>query len=112
MFLVQIRRLYQGGKITQLDWDMATITAGDYTVEFEIKEESYIDWYDLHYKAPGGDFEKGISAAYSMKVHLKKVVEEFLNQRLEFNRSQPDYVSRHALDALKKLNKKVKKVHN
>jgi hypothetical protein len=112
MFLVQIRRLYQGGKITQLDWDMATITAGDYTVEFEIKEESYTAWYDSHYKTPGGDFEKGISAAYSMKVHLKKVVEEFLNQRLEFNRSQPDYVSRHALDALKKLNKKVKKVHN
>jgi hypothetical protein len=46
LFLVQIRRLYQGGKITRLEWDMATITAGDYTVEFEIKQESYIAWYD------------------------------------------------------------------
>jgi len=79
MFLVQIRRLYQGGKICQLEWDMATITAGDYTVEFDIEQQSYIDWYDLHYKAPGGDFEKGIAAAYSMKVHLKKVVEDYLN---------------------------------
>jgi hypothetical protein len=58
IFLVQIRRLYQGGKITQLEWDMATITAGDYTVEFEIKEKSYIDWYDNHYIVPGGDYDK------------------------------------------------------
>lgn len=52
----------------QLEWDMATITAGDYTVEMEIKKETYISWYDEHYKVPGGDYEKGISSGYSMKV--------------------------------------------
>jgi hypothetical protein len=38
LFLVQIRRLYQGGNIAQIEWDLATITAGDYTVEWEIME--------------------------------------------------------------------------
>lgn len=34
LFTVVIRMLYQGGKITKLDWDVTTITAGDYSVEF------------------------------------------------------------------------------
>ena len=81
-FLVQIRRLYQGGKIAQLEWDLATITAGDYSVEWEIMESTYRHWYDNIYKVPGGDFEKGIAAAYSMKVYLKKEVEKFLHEQL------------------------------
>lgn len=36
LFTISLRHLYQGGKIQQLEWDMATITAGDYTVEFKI----------------------------------------------------------------------------
>jgi hypothetical protein len=42
LFTVGIRYLYQGGKIKQLDWDMSTITAGDYTVEFAFERENYI----------------------------------------------------------------------
>lgn len=41
IFLVSIRRLYQGGMISQLEWDMATITAGDYTVEQVINAETF-----------------------------------------------------------------------
>jgi len=34
LFTISIRYMYQGGKMKQIDWDMATITAGDYSVEF------------------------------------------------------------------------------
>ena len=49
MFTIVVRWLYQGGKLQQLQWDMATITAGDYTVEFPIKEYSYKKWYQEHF---------------------------------------------------------------
>jgi hypothetical protein len=49
LFLVQIRRLYQGGKIQQLEWDMATITAGDYTVEWKILPETFDRWLENSY---------------------------------------------------------------
>jgi len=41
LFTITIRYLYQGGKMEQIDWDMATVTAGDYTVEFPIEHSSY-----------------------------------------------------------------------
>ena len=48
--------MYYGGKVKQLEWDLATVTAGDYTVEFDISKESYNDWYDYVYKKSGGEF--------------------------------------------------------
>jgi len=40
-FTASIRWLFQGQKIKQLEWDMATVTAGDYSVEFDISREMY-----------------------------------------------------------------------
>lgn len=37
LFTVSIRSMYQGGKIQRIEWDMATVTAGDYSVEFPIE---------------------------------------------------------------------------
>ena len=71
LFLVQIRRLYQGGKIQQLEWDMATITAGDYTVEWKIKPETYNNWLNNSYLIPGGGKDQGKSVGYAMKDELK-----------------------------------------
>lgn len=44
LFFLQLRNLYEGSKVMQLEWDMATITAGDYTVEMKIDQESYEAW--------------------------------------------------------------------
>jgi len=41
MFTISLRHLFQGGKIQQLEWDMSTITAGDYTVEMTIDADDY-----------------------------------------------------------------------
>ena len=40
-----------------MEWDMATITAGDYTVELRIDPDDYRHWYNNIFRAPGGDFE-------------------------------------------------------
>ena len=70
LFTITLRYLFQGGKITQLDWDMSTVTAGDYTVEFMITKENYSTWKEMVYEAPGGPKEKEISPALALKEHL------------------------------------------
>ena len=69
LFTITIRCLYQGGKIEQLDWDMATVTAGDYTVEFEIPKEAYEEWYNNEYM-PGEDRQNGVSPAFALKTKM------------------------------------------
>lgn len=54
LFTITIRLLYQGGKMEQIDWDMTTITAGDYTVELEINLEQYEQWERNTYEVQGG----------------------------------------------------------
>ena len=54
---------------------MATITAGDYTVELKIDKSHYLRWKESEYKRPGGDFENKVSPAMSLKNHLIKEIE-------------------------------------
>ena len=49
LFTILMRKLYQGGKMQKIDWDMATITAGDYTAELPISLASYNEWKTEHY---------------------------------------------------------------
>ena len=44
LFTILIRYLFQGGKMKKIDWDMATVTAGDYSVELDIETEDYHKW--------------------------------------------------------------------
>jgi len=85
LFTVSIRKMFQGGKIQQLEWDVATVTAGDYSVEFPIKRDSYDWWKSEIYRAQGGDFERGIAPAFSLKNYLKKEIEEKLTEWVEMN---------------------------
>ena len=79
LFTVSIKRMYEGGKIQQLEWDMATVTAGDYAVEFPIKSNDSscgYDWWKTNvYRAPGGPFEQGIAPAFALKEYMKKEIE-------------------------------------
>ena len=81
LFTITLKSLYQGGKIKMLEWDIATITAGDYTVELKVCRDEYRDWYDTQYKT-GEDFSDDVAPAMSFKKHLKKVIEDQLNEEL------------------------------
>lgn len=85
LFNVLIKFLFQGGKIKQLTWDMSTITAGDYTVEFEITKERYLQWRNETYEAPGGPKENGVAPAHALKTHIKEQIEAQLDSWVEHN---------------------------
>jgi len=65
-----LQKLYKGGKIQQLEWDISTVTAGDYSVEFDIPENTYQQWKREIYQAPGGESEQGYSPALSLKRNM------------------------------------------
>jgi len=66
-----------------MEWDMATITAGDYTVELKIDPDDYRHWYNNEYRKSGGDFENEVSPAMSLKAHLVEKIEETLSQEIQ-----------------------------
>jgi len=49
LFLIYVYWIYQHGKINQIEWEMATITAQDYTVERSITKKEYDEWYKTEY---------------------------------------------------------------
>jgi len=85
LFTISIRLMYQGGKIVQLEWDVATVTAGDFSVEFPIKRDSYLQWKEQVYRAPGGPFEQGEAPAMALKKQLKREIEEKLHKWVKNN---------------------------
>ena len=70
-FTVSIRAQYQGGKIQMIEWDVTTVTAGDFTVEFNIEKEYYDEW-KRH-------ANRELSPAYALKVQLKEEIEKHLD---------------------------------
>ena len=49
LFFISVRYKKEQGKITQVEWDLATCTAGDYTVEMGINMLQYKEWYENVY---------------------------------------------------------------
>ena len=49
LFVINLSSLYKGGKIQQLEWDISTVTLGDYSVEFELPRRNYEEWYNRTY---------------------------------------------------------------
>jgi len=62
----------------KIDWDMATITAGDYTVEMEISEENYIYWKNNSYQRIK-EQNRDISPALALKMHIISEIEANLD---------------------------------
>ena len=102
LFTIGIRMTYQGQKMKQIDWDMSTITAGDYSVEFEIPRTGYDNWFNEHYIRTGGPKENDISPAHALKEYMCIEIEKILDDWIANNpqAARPD-------DGLKK--KKTKK---
>ena len=59
---------------------MSTVTAGDYTVEFEILKPDYLNWKRDHYEAPNGYKERGYSPAHALKEWMAQQIEETLDE--------------------------------
>ena len=54
----------------QLDWDISTITPGDYTLQLEITTKMWDHFLEEHYNK--NDMEaQGISRAFALKTYMK-----------------------------------------
>ena len=54
----------------QLDWDISTITPGDYTLQLEITTNMWEHFLEEHYNK--NDMEaQGISRAFALKTYMK-----------------------------------------
>lgn len=78
--MTTIYYLKKNSKIKNLEWDVSTITAGDYTVEYKFVEGTYDHFYNHQYLAH--DKSKGISIGESLKNYLIKEFEALLNRKL------------------------------
>ena len=84
-FTISIRYMYQGGKMKQIDWDMSTITAGDYTVEFNIPRIAYDNWFNEQYIRSGGPKDKDESPALALKEFMAREIERILDDWIRNN---------------------------
>ena len=75
-----IRSLYRGGKLKMVEWDVAMVTAADYTVEWAIPEEVYDRWYNEEYSKDGGDKD---GAAFGPAMSLKKALKDLIETTLQ-----------------------------
>lgn len=80
IFLVAIYYLKRISKLMAIDWDVQTITAGDYTVELHISEKSYNWWLNNVYNV--NDRARGVSTGESLKTYLYKEIENTLTRYL------------------------------
>ena len=67
LFLIAVRKLVLGNKITFAEWDMNIVTCTDYSVELPIEQVGYRHWLEHVFHGPNGDYHKGISPGMSLK---------------------------------------------
>lgn len=67
--------------MVNLDWDIQTITPGDYTLQYEITDQAYQNFLDKVYGA-SGDEQNGVSIGLSLKNYLKTEIEKLLTTKL------------------------------
>jgi hypothetical protein len=71
-----------------IEWDMQTITPGDYSKEFQISEKAYNEFLNIHYIPH--DKPRGISPGESFKTYLKNEFEKLLTKKLEEKKAGMD----------------------
>lgn len=75
-------------KLQELDWDIQTITPGDYTIQYEVTDKAY-KWFlasDTYKK----DKNRGQSVGESLKAYIKNELESLLTKKLIEMRANPD----------------------
>jgi hypothetical protein len=89
IFSIAIYYQKRYSKMNQLDWDIQTITPGDYTLQYEITDEAY-QWFLENVYRKNRDEENGISIALSLKTYMKAELEKMLTERLHAMKNDPN----------------------
>lgn len=75
LFSLLIFHLRQTGKIKNLKWDVATITAGDYTVEHIISAADYKNWHAHEFMQSSMDMSPALSFKKYLMEHLSETLQ-------------------------------------
>lgn len=82
LFLIVIYYFKKSSTLLQLDWDISTITPGDYTLQLEITTDMWEHYLKEHYHKD--DLEsQGVSSAFALKTYMKKEIERILTNTLK-----------------------------
>ena len=76
-FLTYVRFADKSSTIQALEFDMDTITASDYTIEFQIKKEFYQSWNDERAEEDT-DF-----SAIALKKHMQEKIQFLLSKHVD-----------------------------
>lgn len=69
IYTIVIYYLKENSKLQNVEWDVATVTAGDFSVEYQITKEMYQDFMDNHF-----DRSRYESPGMALKCYLKKSI--------------------------------------
>jgi len=85
LYIIVIYYFKRVSKLIQLDWDVSTITPGDYTVQYEITDTAYDTFMSEVYPASKA---KGISTGEALKKYLRDEFERMLTEKLREMRAE------------------------
>ena len=81
-FAILVRWLFVKGKLNQIEWDMATTSAGDFSVELHVHKKDYLRWYNDEYRQ-SEDFNQDVPPSMALKKHIIEVFETELTNDLK-----------------------------
>lgn len=100
LYLIVLYFVKRNSKMNQLDWDIQTITPGDYTLQYEITEEAYHHFLNNVYY-PGAYEERGISIGGCLKDYMKEHIEKLLTDKLREMRASGQDMSNIKIQEVK-----------
>lgn len=93
LYLTSIYYLKQNSKLTNIEWDVATVTAGDFSVEYTITPDMYSEFIEVYFSKEPQD-----SPGYQFKVFLKDSIENICTDEFKRKKQEDALLNREAND--------------
>jgi hypothetical protein len=81
-YILMIYYLQKTSRLDQLEYDVNTVSAGDFTVELNISKKMYDFFLDEHYNTVGVKTKEESGDTYSQALYLKKFLTEEIGRML------------------------------
>lgn len=86
VYLITLHYFKRSSALNQMEWDVQTLTPGDYTAQLEISEKAYNFFLNVIYHH---EKEKGKSIGLALKEYLKRELENVLTHKLKEMKEKP-----------------------
>jgi hypothetical protein len=86
VYLIVLHYFKRSSALNQMEWDVQTLTPGDYTAQYEITEKAYNFFLNVIYP---NEKERGKSIGIALKEYLKRELENVLTHKLKELKEKP-----------------------